>query len=185
MLSGFRIFPWYTGCGSARLERLVRDQEVGGSNPPTPTHWQFLKHLTNQPINILIVEDNLAHLQLTEYILHKNDVPGNIYSVRDGQEALDYLYRKPSFADESRFPVPDLILLDLNLPRCDGREVLRILKNDNSLKEIPVVIVSTSDREEDVSYALQHGAAAYISKSGGFESLSEKLAGVARYARQK
>jgi len=105
--------------------------------------------------------------------------------VRDGQEALDYLYRKDAFADAVLYPTPDLILLDLNLPKRDGREVLKILKEDSSLNEIPVVIVSTSDREEDVTYALQLGAAAYISKSDGFETVSKELATVTRYAREK
>lgn len=105
--------------------------------------------------------------------------------MRDGQEALDYLYRQNVYADAAQYPIPDLILLDLNLPKRDGREVLRILKEESSLKEIPVVIVSTSDREEDVSYALHLGAAAYISKSDGFETFSRELATVTRYARER
>ncbi|MGA2622563.1 MAG: response regulator [Bacteroidota bacterium] len=140
--------------------------------------------MKDQAIDILIVEDNLAHLQLTEYILRRNNFPGTIHVVRDGQEALDYLFRKLPFSDVAKFPIPDLILLDLNLPKRDGREVLKILKDDASLKDIPVVIVSTSDREEDVAFALQHGAAAYISKSSGFEILREKLATVTQYARR-
>ncbi len=96
---------------------------------------------------------------------------------------LDYLYRKEPFTDNEKYPVPNLILLDLNLPKRDGREVLRLIKSDDALKEIPIVIVSTSDREEDVSYAFQTGAAAYISKSAGFDRLTEKLSDVVKYAR--
>jgi CheY-like chemotaxis protein len=78
--------------------------------------------------------------------------------------------------------MPDLILLDLNIPKRDGREVLMIIKQDPSLRAIPVVIVSTSDREEVVAYAFKTGAVAYISKSGGFDKFNAEMAAVAQYA---
>ena len=136
-------------------------------------------------MNILIVEDNLAHLKLTQYVLKRNNVKGRILVVRDGQEALDYLFRRGSFDDPSKYPSPDLILLDLNLPKRDGKEVLKILKDDPVLRDIPIVIVSTADREEDISYALQTGAAAYISKATGFDRFNIELAGVTKYAHKK
>ncbi|MBI4810145.1 MAG: response regulator [Ignavibacteriales bacterium] len=104
-------------------------------------------------MNILIVEDNLAHQKITEYVLRKNNVPAKFFVVRDGQEVLDYLYRKDGFTDINKYPMPDLILLYLNLPKRDGREVLKLLKEDTNPKNIPIVIVSTSDREEDINYA--------------------------------
>jgi len=134
-------------------------------------------------MNILLVEDNLAHQKITEYVLKRNNVKANIFVVRDGQEALDYLYHKNSYGDVLTFPTPHLILLDLNLPKRDGREVLMVIKSDPALKDIPVVIVSTSDREEDVNYAFQNGVAAYISKSKGFDKYTVELADVAKYAR--
>ena len=134
---------------------------------------------------ILIVEDNLAHLKITEYVLKRSRIDAEFFVVRDGQEALDYLLRKNRYADETMAPAPDLILLDLNLPKRDGREVLRIIKADPSLKDLPVVIVSTSDREEDVTFAFQHGAVAYISKAGGFDRFSEELSTVTEYAKVK
>ncbi len=134
-------------------------------------------------INILIVEDNLGHLRITQYVLKRNNVQANYFIVRDGQEALDFLFHKEQFTDAARYPQPDLILLDLNLPKRDGREVLKIVKGDSVLSEIPVVIVSTSDREEDLSYASQVGAVAYISKSSGFDKFNSELGGVIRYAR--
>ncbi len=133
-------------------------------------------------LNILLVEDNFEHLRLTKYILRTNNVPGNIFVVRDGQEAVDFLYRRNQYTDPIRYPRPNLVLLDLNIPRIDGKEVLRIIKADQSLKDIPVVIVSSSDREEDVRYAHETGAAAYISKSGGFEKLNVALASIHNYA---
>lgn len=135
--------------------------------------------------NILIVEDNLGHLKITQYVLKHNNVQANYFIVRDGQEALDFLFHKDSYHDVALYPQPDLILLDLNLPKRDGREVLKIVKEDSSLKEIPVVIVSTSDREEDVTYAFQTGAIAYISKSSGFDKFNQELGGVMKYARAK
>ncbi len=134
-------------------------------------------------IHILIVEDNLAHQRITEYILKKSKTPVKYFVVRDGQEVLDYLYHKDPFADRAQYPRPNLILLDLNLPKRDGREVLGIIKGDATLSEIPIVIVSTSDREEDVKYAFQKGAAAYISKSSGFDRLTEQLSDVVKYAK--
>ena len=106
------------------------------------------------------------------------------FFARDGQEVLDYLYRRDGYTDPEQFPWPDLILLDLNLPKRDGREVLKIVKSDPALKEIPVVIVSTSDREEDIRYAFDNGAAAYISKAGGFDRFFQELPSVVRHVRR-
>ena len=135
-------------------------------------------------LNILLVEDNFEHLKLTKYILSKQNTPGQLFVVRDGQEAIDFLYQRDKFADASQNPRPNLVLLDLNIPRINGREVLKIMKSDEKLKDIPVVIVSSSEREEDVTYANEIGAVAYISKSGGFERLSEALSTVHTYASQ-
>jgi CheY-like chemotaxis protein len=138
----------------------------------------------NEQLKILLVEDNYEHLNLTRYILRDNNVLGDVYVVRDGQEAIDYLYQKNRFADASASPRPNVVLLDLNLPRVDGKEVLRIIKNDSILRDIPVIVVSSSDREEDVSYASEMGAAAYISKSGGFEQLSKAIASIQAYGNK-
>jgi len=132
-------------------------------------------------LKILVVEDNYEHLNLTKYILRDNNVPGDVYVVRDGQEAIDYLYRRNQFADTASSPRPNVVLLDLNLPRIDGKEVLKIIKSDSILKDIPVIVVSSSDREEDVNFASQMGAAAYISKSGGFEQLSKAIVSIQTY----
>jgi CheY-like chemotaxis protein len=134
------------------------------------------------PINILIVEDNLSHQKITEYVLKKNNVGARIRVVRDGQEILDYLFRRGAYTDDVQYPMPQLILLDLNLPKHDGREVLKLIKNDPNLKSIPVVIVSTSDREEDVVYARENGAAAYISKASGFDKFNAELGAVLQFA---
>ena len=134
-------------------------------------------------MNILIVEDNLAHQKITEYVLKKNNVNANYFVVRDGQEVLDYLYHENKYTDIEKYPLPNLILLDLNLPKRDGREVLKLLKEDPYLEAIPIVIVSTSDREEDINYAYQLGVVGYISKSIGFDKFSAELGSVVKYAR--
>ncbi|MBM2841047.1 MAG: rcp1 [Bacteroidetes bacterium] len=136
----------------------------------------------SEDINILLVEDNYEHLRLTKYILKHSKVPGKVFVARDGQEAVDFLYQRNKFSDPQLHPRPNLVLLDLNIPRINGREVLKIIKSDDRLKDIPVVVVSSSEREEDVNYATEAGAAAYISKSGGFERLSKELATVYTYA---
>ena len=137
------------------------------------------------PLDILLVEDNHEHLKLTTYILKRNKVPGEIHVVRDGQEAIDYLFRKNKFADASLSPRPALVLLDLNIPRVDGKQILKIMKADASLRDIPVVVVSSSNRQEDIQYANDIGATAYISKSSGFEKLNEALAQVHTFAQRK
>jgi CheY-like chemotaxis protein len=131
---------------------------------------------------ILLVEDNFEHLRLTRYILERNGVPGDLFVVRDGQEAMDYLYQRNKFADQGEHPRPSLVLLDFNIPRIDGKEVLKRMKEDPTLRDIPVVVVSSSTRPEDIAFAQQYGASAYISKSAGFDKLSEALASIQQYA---
>lgn len=136
-------------------------------------------------LTILLVEDNFEHLRLTKYILRSQNVPGEVFVVRDGQEAMDFLYKRNQFSDILQYPRPNLVLLDLNIPKIDGKEVLRIIKADQHLRDIPVVVVSSSDREEDIRFAHDTGAAAYISKSGGFEQLSKALSKIHTYARSE
>ncbi len=131
-------------------------------------------------MNILIVEDNLAHQKITEYVLKRNKLYSKIFVAHDGQEVLDYLYRKNGFSNQNEFPIPDLILLDLNLPKRDGREVLKIIKEDSTLENIPIIIVSTSNREEDINYAYQLGVVGYVSKSLGFDKFCVELGEVVK-----
>ena len=137
----------------------------------------------DREFTILLVEDNYEHLRLTRYILREQGIPGEVFIARDGQEAVDYLFQRNRFADVATAPRPHLVLLDLNIPRINGRELLRIMKGDASLREIPVVVMSSSDREEDILFAQAHGVAAYISKADGFERLSQALSAIRRFAR--
>jgi two-component system, chemotaxis family, response regulator Rcp1 len=112
-------------------------------------------------IEILLVEDNAADVRLTMEALREGKVRNQLTIARDGQEALDILQRKGSHASAAR---PDLILLDLNLPRRDGREVLAQLKNDDELKRIPVVVLTTSSAEVDILRSYELHANCYITK---------------------
>ncbi|AYF76892.1 response regulator [Nocardia yunnanensis] len=116
---------------------------------------------TRRPIDILLVEDDPADELMTREAFEDNKIGNELHVCRDGQEALDYLYRRGPYADAAR---PDLILLDLNLPKYDGREVLAQIKSDSDLASIPVVVLTTSAAEEDIlrSYALH--ANAYVTK---------------------
>lgn len=114
-----------------------------------------------RPVEILLVEDNPADVELTQEALHENKIRNNLSIVPDGEQAMAFLRRGPGF---EAAPRPDLMLLDLNLPRKDGREVLAEVKTDPVLKTIPVVILTTSKAEEDIlrSYELQ--ANCYVTK---------------------
>lgn len=114
-----------------------------------------------RPIDILLVEDNPADVRLTEEVLTDSKVRNNLTIANNGQEALDCLRRKGKFRDSSR---PDLILLDLNLPVKDGREVLAQIKEDPDFKRIPVVILTTSKAEEDILKTYNLHANCYITK---------------------
>jgi two-component system, chemotaxis family, response regulator Rcp1 len=117
--------------------------------------------MTAEPIKILLVEDNPGDVRLTIEALREGKVHNHLSVAIDGVQALQFLRREGEFADASR---PDVILLDLNLPKKDGREVLAEIKGDESLRRIPVVILTTSKAEEDIlrSYALH--ANCYVTK---------------------
>lgn len=139
----------------------------------------------SRELNILLVEDNYEHLRLTKYILKRQNISGDVFVVRDGQEAIDYLYRRNQYADPGTSPRPDLVLLDLNIPRVNGKELLGMMKGDRLLKEIPVIVMSSSDREEEVAFARRMGAVAYISKADGFEQLTDALSAIGKYAAER
>ena len=125
---------------------------------------------TFRPIEILLVEDNPGDVRLTQEALKDSKVSNKLYVVEDGVEALDFLYRRAAYVD---FPRPDLILLDLNLPRKNGREVLEEIKQDPFLKMIPVVILTTSQAEEDVVRAYSLHANCYITKPVDFSQFTK------------
>lgn len=114
-----------------------------------------------RPIEILLVEDSAADIRLTEEALKEGKVQNHLNIARDGEETLRFLRRE---GENANAPRPDLILLDLNLPKKDGREVLEEIKADADLKRIPVVVMTTSQAEEDILKAYNLNANCYITK---------------------
>jgi CheY-like chemotaxis protein len=114
-----------------------------------------------RPIEILLVEDSPGDVRLTVEALRDGKVRNNLHVVGDGVDALAFLHREGQYTDA---PVPDLVLLDLNLPKKDGREVLAEIKSDPRLKRIPVVVLTTSNAEQDVLKSYDLHANCYITK---------------------
>ncbi len=126
--------------------------------------------LTDYAIQILLVEDNPDDVDITVEALKDAKVRNRLYVVPDGVEALQFLRREGKYTNAPR---PDLILLDLNLPRKDGREVLAEIKSDENLIVIPVVVLTTSEAEEDILRSYRLHVNAYITKPVGFEQFVE------------
>lgn len=112
-------------------------------------------------VDILLVEDNPGDIRLTQEALKEGKIRNNLYIAQDGVEAMDFLHQRGKF---SNAPRPDIILLDLNLPRKDGRQVLDEIKQDERLKRIPVVILTTSDADEDIIRTYNNHSNCYITK---------------------
>jgi CheY-like chemotaxis protein len=125
---------------------------------------------------VLIIDDNSADIELTREALMEVDVPLQLESVRDGFEALAYLRRQGSYSDRRR---PEIIFLDLNMPRMDGRETLAMLKGEEDITDIPVVVFSTSESPFDIRESYRKHAAAYVTKPVTIEEFIEKLQAIA------
>ncbi|MFH0995663.1 MAG: response regulator [Pseudomonadota bacterium] len=131
--------------------------------------------INGKPVVILLVEDDPAHAEIVRRNLETFRVANRMHHVSDGQAALDYLFRQDAFADPADSPTPDLILLDLRLPRVDGMEVLRRIKADDKLKCIPTVILTTSAAEADMVDAYAKGAGSYLVKPVNFEKFTQMM----------
>ncbi len=131
-----------------------------------------------KPIEILLVEDNPGDARLTREALALSKVRNNLHHARDGEEAIAFLRRQGPYGSA---PTPDLVLLDLNLPRRDGREVLEDIKNDASLKHIPVVILTSSQAEEDILRSYRLHANCFITKPVDLEQLTKVVHGIEQF----
>jgi CheY-like chemotaxis protein len=119
------------------------------------------------PIEVLLVEDDPGDVLMTQEAFEEHKVRNKLNVVQDGEEALAYLRREGKYAEAPR---PDLVLLDLNLPRVDGREVLQVIKEDQELRRIPVVVLTTSQADEDILRSYSLHANAYVTKPVDFDS---------------
>lgn len=120
--------------------------------------------MNGEPVVLLLVEDNEDHAVLALRSLQASPVVKHVVHVRDGEEALDYLYRRGAYTDPKNSPRPHVVLLDLRLPKMDGLEVLQRIKADETLCRIPVVVLSTSEAEVDVARAYAYHANSYLVK---------------------
>ncbi len=132
-------------------------------------------------LNVLLVEDNPDHAELTLKALKDGNLLNEIAWVKDGEEALDFLYHRGRYTDATKAPRPGLILLDLRLPKVDGHEVLRRIKGDEDLRPIPVVMLTTSEREDEISQSYRAGANSFVSKPVRFADFVERVRSLKLY----
>jgi CheY-like chemotaxis protein len=130
--------------------------------------------IPRKPVSILLAEDDPDDQLLVKRAFASADLTTDLRFVNDGEELLDYLYHRAGHSEETS-PRPGLILLDLNMPKKDGREALREIKADPGLKHIPVIVLTTSNREEDISQSYAMGASSYIVKPVVFSDLVEVI----------
>jgi two-component system response regulator len=134
-----------------------------------------------KPVTFLIAEDDPDDRFLIKEAFQESLLTNSLYFVRDGVELLDYLRRQGKFSNPVESPPADLILLDLNMPRKDGREALAEIKSDPRLRYIPVVVLTTSKAEEDIMRSYDIGAASYITKPVTFDGLVEAIRQLKQY----
>jgi CheY-like chemotaxis protein len=133
------------------------------------------------PFTILIADDDADDCLLAQEALRESSQPHELRIVRDGQQLLDYLRRQGEFEAEDITPRPDLILLDLKMPRKDGREALSELKADRRLRSIPIVVLTTSTARDDIGFCYRMGVNSYITKPSTYRGLVDLLATVCKY----
>jgi CheY-like chemotaxis protein len=129
----------------------------------------------NPAFVVLVADDDEDDCLLVESAFQDMGIAHDLRFVGDGQELLDYLYNEGDFPDPEKSPRPDLILLDLNMPRIDGREALARIKSDPQLKNIPVLILTTSREERDIALSKHAGASSFLSKPEEFADLTDTL----------
>jgi len=138
-------------------------------------------HENPQPITIVIADDDLEDCMLIQDAMQEGHLANNLRFVHDGEELLAYLRHEGQYSDPGSSPRPGLILLDLNMPRKDGREALREIKADACLHKIPVVVLTTSQAEEDICRSYDLGVNSYITKPVTFTSMVEMMVTLGRY----
>lgn len=132
-------------------------------------------------IKILLVEDNPDDIDITKRALKEAKIINKLWIVRDGQEALDFLQHKGEYKDPSLSPKPGLILLDINLPKLNGIDVLKAIKQDPDFKRIPVIMLTVSKRDEDIVKSYNSGCNSFIQKPVSFENFVEVVKQISLY----
>ena len=137
--------------------------------------------MIGEPILVMLVEDNVDHAELVIRTLEEHKIANRVKHFLDGQSALDYLFRRGEFENAADIALPHVILLDLRLPRVDGIDVLRAIKEDDNLKSIPVVVLTTSEAEKDVAKAYYNHANSYLVKPVGFDEFKNLMDDIGFY----
>ncbi|MFC5269792.1 response regulator [Adhaeribacter terreus] len=132
-------------------------------------------------IVILIADDDAEDRMLVKDALDEGRLKNDIHFVENGEELIDYLHNRGRFSDKDKFPTPGLILLDLNMPKKDGREALKEIKNDPHLRLIPVVVLTTSKAEEDILRTYDMGVSSFITKPVTFTALVDVMKTLSKY----
>jgi CheY-like chemotaxis protein len=132
-------------------------------------------------LTVLLVEDNPRDVRLTQRAFQQAGLPHDLRVVRDGDEALAYLHREGAYKETETAPRPDVILLDLNLPRMGGHELLREVKQDSRFKQVPIIVLTTSERPDDVRLAYDAGANAYLLKPVEFNRFTEVIGQLGKF----
>lgn len=133
------------------------------------------------PAKILLIEDNYMDVILTLDAFKEAQLSNQINVAKNGQEALDYLFGRNKYADRGLYPVPDLILLDLNMPGIDGFEILRQIKTAEKIKRIPVIILTSSKEEGDRALSYDYGANSFLIKPVSFDGLTDVVKRICDY----
>ncbi len=131
--------------------------------------------MKGEPILVMLVEDNADHAELVIRTLEDHRIANKVIHFLDGQTALNYLLRHNEYENPETSPRPHMVLLDLRLPRIDGLEVLRLIKEQDELKNIPVIILTTSEAEKDVARAYSNHVNSYLVKPVGYEEFSKLM----------
>lgn len=137
--------------------------------------------LQPKPVTILVADDDPDDRMLTKEAFAENMLLNELHFVEDGEELMNYLKRVGKYSDKEKYPMPGLILLDLNMPRKDGREALREIKSDPALRRIPVIVLTTSKTEEDILRSYDLGVNCFITKPVTFSDLVEVTKTIGKY----
>lgn len=133
------------------------------------------KNATGASLKILLVEDNPAHAELVVRSFKDHTINSDIHHVNNGELALDYLFQRGKYADQEKYPQPHVILLDIRMPKISGLDVLKELKASEELRHIPVIILTTSDAEQDVTKAYQNYVNSYLVKPVEFDKFMQLM----------
>ena len=136
---------------------------------------------SKRSVPILIADDDEDDRDMIRDALKESRLLNNLHCVKDGEELMDYLHHRGKFEDQIKNPLPGLILLDLNMPRMDGREALREIKTDPHLRQIPVIVLTTSQAEEDIFRTYELGVNSFITKPVSFEDLVKVIKTLGNY----